>query len=111
MVIPTGHGWFQTCDPLPATLPTHVWTEQSLNPANLRPHWIPEHDRIPYKQNKTPARIHSCLQFVARIETQLRLRDGWMAEIEAVRSNELLDQAAARPKFQQPVHQDAGPGL
>ena len=31
-------------------------------------------------------------QLVARIETQLRLRDGWMAEIEAVRSNELLDQ-------------------
>ena len=35
-------------------------------------------------------------QLVARIETQLRLRDGWMAEIEAVRSNELLDQARAR---------------
>ena len=31
-------------------------------------------------------------QLVARIETQLRLRDGWMAEVEAVRSNELLDQ-------------------
>ena len=31
---------------------------------------------------------------MARIETQLRLRDGWMAEIEAVRSNQLLDQAS-----------------
>ena len=31
-------------------------------------------------------------QLLARIETQLRLRDGWMAEVEAVRSNELLDQ-------------------
>ena len=51
------------------------------------------------------------MQLVARIETQLRLRDGWMAEIEAVRSNELVDQAAARPKFQQPVDQDAGPAL
>ena len=60
----------------------------------------------------TPARRHPpCLQLVARIETQLRLRDGWMAEIEAVRSNELVDQAAARPKFQQPVDQDAGPAL
>ncbi len=31
-------------------------------------------------------------QLVARIETQLRLRDGWLAEIEAVQSNRLLDQ-------------------
>ncbi len=33
-----------------------------------------------------------CTQLVARIETQLRLRDGWLAEIEVVQSNKLLDQ-------------------
>ncbi len=37
--------------------------------------------------------IETCrAQLVARIETQLRLRDGWLAEIEAVQSNRLLDQ-------------------
>ena len=35
---------------------------------------------------------------VARIETQLRLRDGWIAEIEAVRSNNLLGQVNNIPE-------------
>jgi hypothetical protein len=36
------------------------------------------------------------LQLVARVEAQLRQRDGWiMAEMEAARSNDLLNQAAA----------------
>ena len=50
-----------------------------------------------HSKSRTRARAPHPGQLVARIETQLRLRDGWMAEIEAVRSNELLDQAAARP--------------
>ena len=32
----------------------------------------------------------SRVQLVARIETQLRLRDAWLAELHAVRSAELL---------------------
>ena len=37
-------------------------------------------------------------QLVARVEAQLRQRDGWiMAEMEAARSNDLLDQVAEAP--------------
>ena len=35
---------------------------------------------------------------MARVEAQLRQRDGWiMAEMEAARSNDLLDQVAEAP--------------
>ena len=38
------------------------------------------------------------MQLVARVEAQLRQRDGWiMAEMEAARSNDLLDQVAEAP--------------
>ena len=44
-------------------------------------------------------RVPSVLvQLVARVEAQLRQRDGWiMAEMEAARSNDLLDQVAEAP--------------
>ena len=68
--------------------------------AHPRPRQSPDDmvtGRLPAPTSPTRSRAPHPVQLVARIETQLRLRDGWMAEIEAVRSNELLDQAAARP--------------
>ena len=37
-------------------------------------------------------------QLVARIETQLRLRDAWLAELHAVRSAELLGKVCRGPR-------------
>ena len=45
----------------------------------------------PQRTTNSPTRARA--QLVARVETQIRLRDGWLAEVEAARSNALLGQA------------------
>ena len=88
------HAHLHACTHTNQRTRTHARTHAARAHAPRKQLYTPKQPVSPSPPTTDPlTHARARAQLVARVETQIRLRDGWLAEVEAARSNALLGQA------------------